>query len=84
MAVCLLSSAHFVEVVERLRAIAEVMDACFTTGPYHILTCLRCRDDEHLRTILHDTIQQLEGIERTKTLALLDELFTRPIALRAE
>jgi len=82
--VCLLSSARFAEVVERLRAIAEVTDAYFTTGPYHIFTCLRCRDNEQLRAILHDTIQQLESVGRTETLVLLDELFIRPIALRAE
>lgn len=82
--VCLLSSAHFAGIVEQLRAISEVTDAYFTTGPYHIFTCIRCRDNEHLRAILHDKIQQLAGVERTETLVLLDELFSRPVALNIE
>ncbi len=79
--VCLLSSAYLEGVVEQLRAIPEITDAYFATGPYHVLTCLRCRDNEHLRAVLHDTIQRLEGVVRTETLVLLDELFSRPIEL---
>lgn len=82
--VCLLSSAHFVGVVEQLWAIPEVTDAYFATGPYRIFTCMRCRDNEHLRAVLHDKIQQTEGVERTETLLLLDELVSRPVALSTE
>lgn len=82
--VCLLSSAHFAEVAAQIQAIAEVTEAYFATGPYHIFTCIRCRDNEHLHVVLRDKIQQLEGVERTETLVLLDELFSRPVILNAE
>ncbi|MEJ7663100.1 MAG: hypothetical protein WKG07_27940 [Hymenobacter sp.] len=44
---------------------------------------MRCRDNEHLCIILPD-IQQLEGVEQTETLVVLNELFSRPIVLSAE
>lgn len=82
--VCLLSSARFAEVTVPTRAISEVTEAYFATGPCHIFTCIRCYNNEHLRAILRDKTQQLEGVERTETPVLLDELFSRPVALSAE
>lgn len=80
----LLSSAFITDVAEKLRAIAEVTDAYFATGPYHIFTCLRCLTNEHLRTILRERIELIEGVERTETLVILDELFSRPVALKPD
>lgn len=82
--ITLLSNAFTTAVAEKLRDIVEVTDAYFVTGPYHIFTCLRCRDNEHLRAILRERIELIEGVERTETLVLLDELFSRPVALQAD
>ena len=82
--ISLLSSAFITAVAEQLRTIVEVTDAHFTTGPYHIFACLRCHNNDHLRAILRERIELIEGVERTETMVLLDELFSRPIALRAD
>lgn len=81
--VCLLSTEYFAATLGQLRAITEVTEAYLATGPYHIFARLRCRDNEHLRCVLHETIQQLPGVVRTETLVLLDELFNRPVTLSA-
>ncbi|WP_223648388.1 Lrp/AsnC family transcriptional regulator [Hymenobacter psoromatis] len=82
--ITLLSNAFIAVVTEKLREIIEVTDAYFATGPYHIFTCLRCRNNEHLRAILRERIELIEGVVRTETLVLLDELFSRPVALKAD
>jgi len=42
---------------------------------------LVCRDTQHLRDVLHDRIQPIDGIERTETLISLEEVVNRPTQL---
>ena len=38
-----------------------------------------CKDINELRTVLHDELQNIKGIERTETFISLDEGFNRNI-----
>jgi Lrp/AsnC family transcriptional regulator for asnA, asnC and gidA len=38
---------------------------------------IHCRDTIHLREVLHDKIQQVEGIERSETMISLEESLHR-------
>jgi len=73
-------SSLYDEVVERLTEIPEIVTVNYTTGNYSIFVKLHCRDTKHLREVLHDKIQKVEGIERTETLISLEESLSRHIS----
>ncbi|KAA9338414.1 AsnC family transcriptional regulator [Hymenobacter busanensis] len=81
LGIYLLKSSVYNSVAEQLRDIPEVVSIHFTTGAYGVFARLVCRDTQHLRDVLHDRIQLIEGIERTETLISLEETLNRPIQL---
>ena len=40
-----------------------------------------CRDTNHLKEVLHDKMQQVDGIERTETMISLEESLDRNLNL---
>ncbi len=79
LGIYLLKSSVYASVVAQLREIPEVVSIHFTTGAYGVFARLVCRDTQHLRDVLHDRVQLIEGIERTETLISLEEVINRPI-----
>ncbi|TGE22155.1 winged helix-turn-helix transcriptional regulator [Hymenobacter aquaticus] len=82
LGIYLLKSSVYASVVEQLREIPEVVSIHFTTGAYGVFARLVCRDTQHLRDVLHDRVQLIEGIERTETLISLEENLNRAIQLQ--
>ncbi|WP_114748880.1 Lrp/AsnC ligand binding domain-containing protein [Pleomorphovibrio marinus] len=76
-------SSLYDNVIERLKEIAEVINAYYTTGNYSIFAKIICKDTNHLRDVLNK-IQMVEGIDRTETLIVLEESINRPIQLFQE
>lgn len=74
-------SSVYNSVAEQLKAIPEILSIYYTTGNYSLFARIICRDTNHLREVLHDKIQLIEGIERTETLISLEETLNRPIQL---
>jgi Lrp/AsnC family transcriptional regulator, regulator for asnA, asnC and gidA len=72
-------SSFYDEVADALKDIPEVVEAHYTTGIYSIFVKLVCRDTAHLKTVLHDKIQKINGIQRTETFITLQESINRPI-----
>jgi Lrp/AsnC family transcriptional regulator for asnA, asnC and gidA len=77
--VYLIRSDTYDKVVRELKKIDAVISCNYTTGNYSLFLKIVCRDTQHLREILHDKIQKIEGISRTETLISLEESFNRPI-----
>lgn len=71
-------SSLYDTVIEKLKSIPEVISAYYTTGNYSIFAKIICRDTNHLRLVLN-SIQKVEGIDRTETLIVLEESINRPI-----
>ncbi len=71
-------SQLYQNVVENLRAIPEVISAHYTTGNYSIFAQIVCKDTEHLRNVLSNKIQVIDGIQRTETFISLEESINRP------
>ena len=46
-----------------------------------IFTKIICRDTEHLRLVLYEKIQEIEGIQRTETFISLEESIYRTIEI---
>ena len=71
-------SSLYDNVIESLQEIPEVVRAYYTTGNYSIFAKIICRDTNHLRLVL-DSIQKVDGIDRTETFIVLEESINRPI-----
>jgi len=83
LGIYLLKSSLYNSVAEQLQKIPEVVSIYYTTGNYGMFTRIVCRDTQHLRDVLHDQVQHIEGIERTETLISLEETLNRPVQLRS-
>lgn len=72
-------SSYYAEVAQALEKIPEIVSIHYTTGVYSIFARVVCRDTQHLREVLSDKIQKVQGIQRTETFISLEEGFSRPI-----
>ena len=72
-------SSLFDEVSSGLSAIPEIVNIHYTTGLYSMFVKIVCKDTKHLRDVLHDKIQAVQGIQRTETFISLEESFDRPL-----
>jgi Lrp/AsnC family transcriptional regulator for asnA, asnC and gidA len=74
-------SALYDKVLEKLKGIAEITSIHYTTGNYSMFVKIHCRDTNHLKQVLHDKMQQVEGIDRTETMISLEESLDRNLKL---
>ena len=74
-------SSLYEEVASYLEKIPEVVNIHYTTGIYSIFIKIVCRDTGHLREVLHDKIQKVDGIQRTETFISLEERINRSVPL---
>lgn len=72
-------AGHYRDVIAEFRNIPEIIECHYTTGNYSLFIKVYTRDNEHLREILTDKIQNIPGITRTETLISLDESINRQI-----
>ena len=72
-------SSQYIEVITELQQIPEIVSAHYTTGNYSIFAKIICKDTNHLRQVLHDKVQQIQGIQRTETFISLEESINRPL-----
>ena len=68
-------------VAEKLKQIPEITSILYTTGNYSMFVRIHAKDTDHLKNILHDKIQKVNGIERTETFVILEETLDRSITL---
>lgn len=69
------------EVAAELLKIPEIVECHFTTGNYTMLIKLYSRDNEHLMSLLNNTIQEISGVISTETLISLEQSFTRQVPI---
>ncbi len=77
-------SSLYDQVAKELEKIPEIVAAYYTTGLYNIFAKIICRDTNHLRDVLHDKIQEIQGIQRTETFISLQESINRPVAIEED
>lgn len=70
-------SSYYDSVISQLKNIPEIISAHYTTGAYSIFAQIICRDTSHLRQVLHDGIQLIDGIQRTETFISLEQSINR-------
>jgi Lrp/AsnC family transcriptional regulator for asnA, asnC and gidA len=80
LGIFLLKSSLYASVVKNLEDIPEIVKILYTTGNYNIFIKIHCKDTRHLKDVLHDKIQKVEGIERTETFISLEESLNRHLS----
>jgi Lrp/AsnC family transcriptional regulator for asnA, asnC and gidA len=72
-------SSLYDNVAKDLKKIPEIVRLNYTTGNYSIFAEIVCKDIGQLRTVLHDELQKIKGIERTETFISLEESLNRNV-----
>ncbi|MBA2498832.1 MAG: Lrp/AsnC ligand binding domain-containing protein [Chitinophagaceae bacterium] len=72
-------SSLYDSVAKELENIPEIVRLNYTTGNYSMFAEIVCKDITQLRTVLHDQLQKIKGIERTETFISLEESFSRNV-----
>lgn len=83
LGVFLEKGALYDDVVDELNQVPEITNIDYTTGNYAMFVKILCRDTKHLREVLHDKVQKVEGIARTETIISLNEDVNRNVAIEA-
>jgi len=81
LGIYLSKSSLYDEVFGKLKEIDEIISIHYTTGNYSMFIKLLCRDTSHLKDMLHDKIQKIDGIVRTETIISLEESLSRHVKL---
>lgn len=78
-----LDKAKFhIQVVEALRKIPEIVECHYTTGQYAIFVKIQTKTNKHLKRIIDDELQEIEGIARTETFISLELDFKRQVPIK--
>lgn len=77
-------SSMYASVLQQLKKIPEVIGCHYTTGNYSMFANILCKDTDHLKVVLHDKMQYIDGISRTETLISLEQSIDRPLNLLNE
>ncbi len=73
------NASLFNDVSEKLLKIPEITQCHYTTGQYSMFIKVYTRDNEHLKHVLADKIQAINGVSRTETFISLDVLVNRQL-----
>jgi len=70
------------QVVDALRGIPEIVECHYTTGQYAIFIKIQTKNNIHLKQIIDNELQEIEGIARTETFISLEMDFKRQVPIK--
>lgn len=70
------------QVVDALRKIPEIVECHYTTGQYAIFIKIQTKNNVHLKQIIDNDLQEIEGIARTETFISLEMDFKRQVPIK--
>jgi Lrp/AsnC family transcriptional regulator for asnA, asnC and gidA len=77
----LVKGSAYKEVIKEIDKIPEIIEAYFTTGEYSIFIKIVCRNTQHLREVINDKLQPINGISRTETIISLGESIKKQVPI---
>lgn len=78
-----LDKARFhTQVVGELRKIPEIVECHYTTGAYAIFIKIQTKTNKHLKQLIDEELQNIEGIARTETFISLEMDFKRQVPIK--
>ncbi len=81
LGVYLEKGSEYKDAVDKMRKIPEIVELHYTTGAYSMFVKVICKDTKHLREVLNEKIQVIEGVQRTETFISLEESINRQIEI---
>ena len=70
------------QVVEALRKIPEIVECHYTTGSYAVFIKIQTKTNKHLKRLIDEELQEIEGIARTETFMSLEMDFKRQVPIK--
>jgi Lrp/AsnC family transcriptional regulator, regulator for asnA, asnC and gidA len=73
--------SNYKNVIMQMKKIPEIIEAHYTTGVYSIFAKITCKNTKHMRRVLNEEIQSVDGIQRTETIISLEQSIDKQIQL---
>jgi Lrp/AsnC family transcriptional regulator for asnA, asnC and gidA len=70
------------QVVAELTKIPEVVECHYVTGSYAIFIKVQTKTNKHLKKLIDEDLQEIEGIARTETFISLEMEFKRQVPIK--
>ena len=70
------------QVVAELTKIPEVVECHYVTGAYAIFIKVQTKTNKHLKKLIDEDLQEIEGIARTETFISLEMEFKRQVPIK--
>ena len=81
MGVYLEKASYFKNVMNELEKIPEIIECHYTTGNYSIFVKILTKNNDHLKDIIADKLQSINGISRTESFISLEERIKRQLPI---
>jgi len=75
------NASLFPDVSEKILKIPEITQCHYTTGQYSMFIKVYAKNNDHLRHVLTDKIQSINGVLRTETFISLDAMVNRQLPI---
>lgn len=82
MGIHLEKAKYHKQVVEQLTKIPEVVECHYVTGSYAIFIKVQTKTNKHLKKLIDEDLQEIEGIARTETFISLEMEFKRQVPIK--
>lgn len=82
MGIYLEKAKFHTQVVAAMREIPEIVECHYTTGQYAIFIKIQTKTNKHLKKIIDEKLQEIEGIARTETFVSLEMDFKRQVQVQ--
>jgi Lrp/AsnC family transcriptional regulator, regulator for asnA, asnC and gidA len=82
MGIYLEKAKYHTQVVAAMREIPEIVECHYTTGQYAIFIKIQTKTNKHLKKIIDEKLQEIEGIARTETFVSLEMDFKRQVSIQ--
>lgn len=82
MGIYLEKAKYHTKVAEELIKIPEIVECHYTTGQYAIFIKIQTKNNKHLKRIIDEELQEIEGISRTETFISLEIDFKRQVPIK--
>mgnify|MGYP000889456931 CR=1 FL=1 len=70
------------QVVKALREIPEIVECHYTTGQYAIFIKIQTKTNKHLKRLIDNELQMIDGVLRTETFMSLEMDFKRQVPIK--
>ena len=78
----MVSNARYIDsIIKALEHIPEIVECTNIAGRYALLVKIIARNNTHLRDVIYDRIQVIEGVESTNTTFAFETSFRRPMSV---